>query len=161
VDTLWTAMGLDADASGVEVGCGSGRFTVPILARARQVEAVDLSSHQLGLLRQELDRQGGPPERCRLNHVPIHDAAGSLPAASFVFVVGFFILHHLENPEASVASLRRLLRLGGKMGFLEPNRYNPLDPLQLTLCPDMSWREERLLFTLGWTRLRNMFEKAG
>jgi SAM-dependent methyltransferase len=161
VATLWNALGVGADAAGVEIGCGAGRFTLPLLTRCGSLDAVDLSRRQLDVLAGELGRHGVAPERCRLHEARAEDLTGVLPAGRADFLAGVFILHHLADPEGAVARLVRLIRPGGRVAFLEPNRWNPLFLLQIACCPDMTWREERLLYRLGSRRLVRVLTGAG
>jgi SAM-dependent methyltransferase len=160
VATLWDALGITG-GHGIEIGCGAGRFTLPFLRRCRTLEAVDLSARQLAVLAAELDRRGIERERCPLHEANIETLDGVLPAAAHDFLTGVFILHHLQDPEATVSRLCRLVRPGGRVAFLEPNRWNPLFFLQIMCCPDMTWKEERGLYALGGRRLRRILEGAG
>lgn len=45
---LWSMLGSDPSSRGLELGCGAGRFTLPLLARCRWLDAVDLSETRLG-----------------------------------------------------------------------------------------------------------------
>jgi SAM-dependent methyltransferase len=164
VAKLWSALGLGAGGHGLEVGCGAGRFTLPLLSRCGSLDAVDLSSRQLGVLGDELKRRGIDETRCRLhqaNIANIEELDRLLGSRQYDFVVGVFILHHLHDPTAALAQLYRLLRPGARAAFLEPNRWNPLFFLQISLCPDMTWRDEWRLFRLGAHQLRTMFADAG
>jgi SAM-dependent methyltransferase len=161
VATLWSALGSTSDAVGVEIGCGAGRFTLPLLARCRALDAVDLSRRQLDVLAGELIQRGISDERCRLHEADVEDLDGLLPSDHYDFLTGAFILHHLRDPEGVVARLCRLVRPGGRIAFLEPNRLNPLFLLQIACCPDMTWHEEKLLYRLGSKRLLGILEHAG
>ena len=77
------------------------------------------------------------------------------------FVVGIFLLNHLHDPGRTLARLLRLLRPGGRAAFVEPNRWNPLYALQISLCPDMKWRQEWGLYRLSGRSLSDMLERAG
>ena len=43
VDRIWRILGADGNAHGLEIGCGAGRFTVPLLSRCRSLEVADFS----------------------------------------------------------------------------------------------------------------------
>ncbi len=160
VAKLWSSLGIQG-GHGIEIGCGAGRFTLPFLTRCRKLEAVDLSARQLRVLASELERQGIDRDRWNLHECDIENLDGLLPRGAHDFLVGVFILHHLRDPEATVARLCRLVRPGGRVGFLEPNRWNPLFFLQILCCPDMTWKEERGLYQLGGRRLHRMLQQSG
>ena len=161
VDHVAAAVELRKGQRGVEIGCGLGRFTLPLLARGAHLDAVDLSPQQLERLRVELERRRLDPERWALHEGNAEAIDAVLPGRRFDFVVGIFILHHLLDPAAAVRGAFRLLRPGGRAVFLEPNRWNPLYALQNSLCADMSWKNEWRIYRLGSGRLRSMFVEAG
>ena len=73
----------------------------------------------------------------------------------------FFFLHHLPDLVEALRQLRRVVKPKGQIFFVEPNRRNPLFALQVLCCSDMNWAEEKGMFALGRTRIRNAFIGAG
>ncbi len=161
ISRVWAALGAPDSADGVEVGCGAGRFTFPLLTRCRSLQAVDLSAEQLARLRSELERRGVDPARCRLHQANVEELGPELGEQRYDFVVGIFFLHHLHDPAGTLARLRRLLRPGGRLAFLEPNRWNPLYAVQLTFSRDMTWRDEWRLYRISERSLRLALQEAG
>jgi SAM-dependent methyltransferase len=161
ISRVWAALGAPDAADGVEVGCGAGRFTFPLLTRCRSLQAVDLSAEQLARLRLELARRAVDPVRCRLHQANAEELGSELSEQRYDFVVGVFFLHHLHDLAGTLAKLRRLLRPGGRLAFLEPNRWNPLYALQLTFSRDMTWRDEWRLYRISERSLRLAFREAG
>lgn len=161
VDKLWRALGTDSQSHGIELGCGAGRFTLPLLARCARLEAVDLSSGQLDRLGEALRKTGVEPGRCTLHELNAGEGAGALPVDRYDFLVGVFFLHHLYNPTEALARWLPVLRPGGRVAFLEPNRLNPLFLIQIACCADMTWREERRLYRHGPRSLLAMLTRAG
>jgi SAM-dependent methyltransferase len=157
---LWSMLGADASSRGLELGCGAGRFTLPLLARCRSLDVVDLSPARLERLAAALAAKGIGRERCRLHCASAEQLDATLPEAGFDFVAGFFMLHHLHEPGIVLRQAARLLRPGARVGFVEPNRWNPLYLLQIAASPDMRWREEKRLYRLGERTLRRMLVEA-
>lgn len=128
----------------LEVGCGMGRYTIPLAARGIRVEGLDMSSILLVRLRE----YGGG----RLQ-IPLHSADVMRPPrqleGAFDVILGFFVLHHVHDLPRSFVGMARLLKPGGRMVFLEPNPFNPLYYLQVAVTPGMKWKAER-----GLTRMR-------
>jgi len=153
--------GMRASDRVLEVGAGFGRFTFHLLEHCSQVDALDLSPRALEALAETRDRYGIPHERCRTLCAEVNSLDLGERAGQFDVVVGFFILHHLPDVAAALASLARALRPGGCMVFLEPNRRNPLFLAQLTACPDMTWREEKGLFQLSARKVCDAYRAAG
>jgi SAM-dependent methyltransferase len=100
----------------LELGCGTGLFTELVQrATGASIIATDLSPELLAEARERL-----PQVEFR-----IEDAHRlSFPDACFDAVYGSSILHHLEIGRA-LDEIRRVLRPGGRMVFVEPNMLNP------------------------------------
>jgi SAM-dependent methyltransferase len=158
---LASALGIGAGHRVLEVGAGFGRFTFPLLRRCREMVALDLSRRVLDELEQERDARGIPASRCRTLCRDVAQVRTAPELGAFDFVVGFFFLHHLEDVAATVAALSPLLAPGGGLGFVEPNRRNPLFALQLACCRDMTWREEAGLFRLSARGVEDACRSAG
>jgi SAM-dependent methyltransferase len=158
---MFDRLGLPANSHGLELGCGAGRFTIPLLEHFESLEVTDLSSRQLDLLEEELERHRIGSGRCIVHRADMERLDEILPARRFDFLIGVFVLHHLHDPKATVRRLFELVKPGGRIIILEPNRWNPLYTLQILLLPDFSFREERRLYQLGLHRLSRIVSEAG
>ena len=138
VDELVRFAGITPSDRVLEVGCGMGRYTLPLAARGVNVEGLDLSPVLLQRLRQYDGGRFGVPLHC----ADIADHPAAL-AGRFDVVAGFFMLHHLHDLELGFAALSRMLAPGGRAVFLEPNPYNPLYYVQIALTPGMTWEGDR------------------
>jgi SAM-dependent methyltransferase len=122
----------------LEVGCGMGRFTLMLAERGVHVEGLDISPVLLNRL-----RAGGG---ARLG-IPLHCADALDPPAalhaSFDVILGFFVLHHVQNLQKAVAALARMLKPGGRLILLDANAYNPLFYLQLLMVPGVTWQGDK------------------
>jgi SAM-dependent methyltransferase len=123
-----------AGARLLELGCGMGRFTLPLAERGFQVTGADLVPELLDHLR-ESDPDGSIQTVCCDAAEIDRHATGPFDGA-----VGFFFLHHLEDLEAVFAGVARLLRPGGRVAWAEPNGLNPLFYLQIAVTRGMTWR---------------------
>jgi SAM-dependent methyltransferase len=143
VDELLRAAALEHAERVIEIGCGMGNYTFELARRDVAVEGLDLSQVLLDRLRSYA------PEGLDLT---LHCADVLDPPSEFRRrfdgVIGFFTLHHLHDLEGSLASMSELLRSGGRLAFVEPNAFNPLYYLQVTLTPGMSFRGERRLTSM-------------
>ncbi len=161
VDRLAGVLEMGPEHRVLEVGAGFGRFTFDLLDHCASVVALDLSGRVLESLAQERDARGISEDRCR-TQVGDLDAADEIRlGGDFDFVVGFFLLHHLPDFGSGIRSLLRFLRPGGSLGFVEPNRRNPLFLAQVACCPDMNWAEERGMFKLGEGAVMEAYQRAG
>lgn len=122
----------------IEVGCGMGRYTIPMRSRGINVEGLDLSP----VLLERLREFAGNDQSLRLHAADVYRPPSDL-LGQFDAVIGFFTLHHLHDLDRCFASMRTLLKPGGRIVFLEPNAFNPLYYLQVALSPSMTWEGDK------------------
>jgi SAM-dependent methyltransferase len=127
----------------LELGCGMGRYTLPLAARGFQVEGMDLTPFLLEKLGEADGGQYGIRLHCA--DVLTHD---STLDGQFDVVAGLFTLHHLHDLPGCFAAMRRLLKPGGRVVFLEPNAFNVLYYAQILLSPNMTWKGDRGLINM-------------
>jgi len=154
IDQVLAALGDAARGRILEIGCGMGRYTIPLIRRGVAVEGLDLTPELLDRLR----AYGG-------EGVPLHCADIVSPPApllgAFDAVVGFFMLHHLHDLDTSFAAIARLLKPGGRVAFVEPNPYNPLYYLQITLSPGMTWEGDKGILLMRRKIIFSAMRRAG
>jgi SAM-dependent methyltransferase len=134
VDELVAFAGLAPGAHIVDVGCGEGRYTLPLADRGFAVEGLDLAP----VLLERLEAVNGGRHRIPLHAADVMDPPAALHER-FDAAVGFFALHHFHDLERCFAGIARLVRPGGTVTFLEPNPVNPLYYLQIAATPGMTW----------------------
>jgi SAM-dependent methyltransferase len=156
VDALVRFAGLAEGDHVLDVGCGMGRYTLPLAERGLSVEGIDLSRTLLDRL--EAFNAGR-------HEIPLHCAdILELPESlneTFDAAVGFFTLHHLHDLSASFAAMARLVRPGGRIVFLEPNPLNVLYYIQLVVAPGMSWQGDRGILKMRPRTVFGAMEAAG
>jgi SAM-dependent methyltransferase len=155
LDRLLEFGGITPGQRVLEIGCGMGRYTIPLLRRQYNVEGIDLSSDQLDRLR---------------SHAPdldpvLHCGDVANPPASlhgpFDAVIGFFVLHHVHDLERVMCGLAPLVLPGARLAFLEPNPYNPLYYAQITLTPGMTWAGDGGIIRMRRRPVHDAFGAAG
>lgn len=139
----------------LEVGCGMGRYTIPLLDAGVNVEGLDLSPFLLEKLREAAgDRE-----------VTLHEADIWSPPAHlesrFDAAIGFFTLHHLHDLDLCFESMARLVKPGGRVVFLEPNAFNPLYYVQVAITPGMTWEGDRGIADMRAGRVFPAMRQAG
>jgi len=144
VEEMECALALKPGEGILEVGCGQGRYLIPLIERGLDVEGFDLSSVLLERLRKSAGDLG-PGLRLVSGDLvePCPEREGAYDA-----VIGFFVLHHLHDVPACLRNLARWVKPGGRVGFLEPNPMNPLFHVQILLTPGMSYRGERSIMKM-------------
>jgi ubiquinone/menaquinone biosynthesis C-methylase UbiE len=106
----------------LDSGCGDGRVALLLLARVREVVAVDVEPQESwhdrpGLTFRVADAEDLPFENATFDLVHSKDS-----------------LHHMESPERALAEYRRVLKPGGAALIIEANRYNPIFYPHMTLA---------------------------
>lgn len=141
----------------VDLGCGAGERTLPLLKPGNQVIAFDIS-HKMALAARERLVAAAQALGCS---VSCHQMVGeemALASDSADVVFGISVLHHLEIGMA-LPEIRRVLRPGGRAVFVEPLDRHPLARFYRSLTPGRhSDTEQPLAFTI-YEALRAEFEE--
>ena len=93
----------------LDLGTGTGR-NLPLLGRAARVTGLDPSAPNLGAARRRAP--GAPLVRARAEALPFRDG-------TFDEVISALVLCSVDDPEAALAEVRRVLRPGGALRLLE------------------------------------------
>jgi ubiquinone/menaquinone biosynthesis C-methylase UbiE len=106
---------------GLEIGAGTGYFTLNLLRAGvvREAVASDISPGMLRALSASAGQMGLSVEAvaCEASSLPFEDE-------SFDLVFGHAVLHHLPDLAGAFREFRRVLRPGGVVAFCgEPSRY--------------------------------------
>jgi 2-polyprenyl-3-methyl-5-hydroxy-6-metoxy-1,4-benzoquinol methylase len=156
IDELVRHAGLTRNQRLLEVGCGMGRYTLPLAERGFSVEGLDLTP---GLL-EKLDAFNGGRFPIPLHAADVADPPPALVGA-FDAIVGFFALHHMHDLDACYAGMARMVRPGGSVTFVEPNPFNPSYYAQILLSPSIRWRAERGLLKMRRETIFGAMAAAG
>lgn len=93
----------------VDVGCGTGRFTVPMAERLKaRVIGIDPSERMLEVARRKMVAGRVEFRQARGERLPLDDGVVDLVFLSMV-------LHHLDDPASTARECRRVLRYGGRV----------------------------------------------
>ena len=146
----------------LDLGCGRGGVVELFWREVKLAAGLDPDSPSLS----EHRAPGMPAVRGVGERLPF---AGS----SFDLIVCVWVLEHLEEPQATLREVRRVLRPGGHFLFLTPNLRNPLmllnrlgkalPRLQRRLVPRLYGREEADTFPVQYraNTVRALRELAG
>jgi ubiquinone/menaquinone biosynthesis C-methylase UbiE len=97
------------------IGPGAGAVEMARADPARRHLGVDVSASMLRRARRRARRAGLPLSLVRADALALPARDGSLDGAT-----GHSVLYLLPDPAAALAELRRALRAGGRVAFLEP-----------------------------------------
>lgn len=121
----------------VEVGCGSGRQSVPLVGLGCRAIGVDLSEEMLIEARKKVINAGQRADFliATSEFLPIKDG---LADAALIFGS----LHHFPDPEGSISEVARIIKRGGHFYMVEPHDslLRPLFDFTMRLSP--LWEEE-------------------
>ncbi len=156
VDEMICCGNISTDDRVLEVGCGMGRYTLLLTQRGVRVEGLDLSP----VLLERLESYNGGRFDITLHCVDIQNPPPPLYGA-YDLVLGFFMLHHVEDLDLTFQSIATLLHPGGRVVFLEPNPFNPLYYLQILITPGMTWQGDEGIVRMRRSLIFRAMERAG
>ena len=154
---LLAALGDVAGLSVLEVGCGAGELSAELVRRGARLTALDLSPAMVDLARERVNGDA------RFLAASLEQTG--LEAGSFDRVVGKWILHHADVPEAA-AEVHRLLKPGGVGVFFENQERNPALRLARRRALDLpgvqrvGTEDEHPLSRGDFALLRGLFESV-
>lgn len=116
----------------LDMGCGPGFFSLEMakmVGESGELIAVDLQEGMLNKLRLKI--AGTPLERRVALHRCQSDSIGVTNLVDFVLV--FYMVHEVPNPEALFKELRSILKPNGKMLIVEPKFHVSSDAFEVML----------------------------
>ena len=124
LDLIDSVIGQAENVRLLDLGCGTGRFAIPIAERLNyKVVGADYSADMISLAKSKPSNATVVWE--------IHDAQRlSFPDASFDAIFASHLLDHLDDPTIAIRECMRVLRPGGKLML----RYNFLILYSNQLC---------------------------
>lgn len=117
-ERLAEVLGVREGASIAEIGAGGGRFTETMARRvgpSGRVYSTEIDEESLEAIRKRMDAAG-------LRNVTIveaGEAVTNLPDGCCEAVFLRNVYHHLRDPEAFAASLRRAVKPGGRLAIID------------------------------------------
>ena len=140
----------------VEVGAGTGLYTLPLVAAGHRVTAVDLSAASLDQLAADVVAAG------QLTTVVGDFLTVDLPETDVVSFIK--VLHHLPDRGSIAAAITkawRLVRPGGRVVIFEPNGLSPVWPVVYRLRGVGRWEEEKNLRLIRYRFIADVLDGLG
>lgn len=100
---------LNPDMEVLEFGCGTGTTALTLAPLVRHIQAIDISAKMLQIARAKAESAG--IENVTFEQSGIDDL--SAPDAAYDAIMGYSILHLLDDKEAVIAKVYRMLKPGG------------------------------------------------
>jgi len=129
---------LSDDSVVLDIGCGTGRCTIPLAQKCKRVIGTDIS---FGMLKKAVIKS----DAAGLDNVTYFLAdAEELPMKEGIFsaVISFGVLHHVDDPGSVVSSVQKLLRPKGVFYALENNASLLLPIFRFLMRIHKLWNEE-------------------
>lgn len=124
----------------LEIGCGAGRYTIPLLERGAKITGIDISAKMLEKLTADIRAFNLGSNSCQFI---CQDIESFLAQNKTLYdgIIGFNVLHHLYDINLCFSKFYANLKSGGMVGFVEPNARNPLHMIDTFL--DKGWQAEK------------------
>lgn len=154
-ETFLKLLSLSSGSNLLEVGCGTGRYTLPLLARGYSVTGIDISQGSLDVLKKSAIDKGLD------SRLIVKKSDFSSPVYDGIFDGAFCInlLHHVQNRMTLVENMVRSLKSGGTLLICEPNPLNPL--FYLFFLWNRSWSIEKGFLKSTARKLEGLLSVAG
>lgn len=106
----------------VEIGAGTGRFTVPALERGFSLTATDVNETMLERLRERIEKRGWT-DRCVIRTEDIFNLSFADDSLDYVFALHVIPrFGSLEDQESAICEVARTMKPGGRFLFNYSNR---------------------------------------
>jgi SAM-dependent methyltransferase len=154
---LTQAAALGSGVTCVELGAGTGEFTVRLAETGSRVIAIELSETTADVCRTRV----GDRAEVVVGNIETGEGLGYLDGVEVDAIVGVSVLHHV-NLDLTFENTFSRLRRGGRFAFSEPNMANPQIWLERHVDLVKRWRHvtpHETAFKV--VELRRAFEAAG
>lgn len=110
----------------LEVGCGTGRFTVELARRGYDILAIDISEKMLAAAKRAV-ASGGSAARVRFERVDIREFDGG-PGKGYDLVCSFNVVNHIPDARRAISRMADAVRPGGALLIGVPSLYSAYFP---------------------------------
>ncbi|MDI6765888.1 MAG: methyltransferase domain-containing protein [Bacteroidota bacterium] len=156
-DHLVEAARISPNDEVLEIGAGAGRFSIHLAKVCKHLVALDTSSALLDALKSQQSEKNNIDVLC----ASVFDLLDHFKKISLDVVCGFFILHHLPHHDKLFGLIKTVLKPGGRISFVEPNRMNPLFLAQAIFDPEMTWDAEKGMFKFSASKTVKILNELG
>jgi len=114
-DEILSRIVLNRTQTAVDLGAGSGYFSLPIAERVRRVISIDLEPKMLDVLAQRIRLSGNQNIdllQAEITHIPLADDSADHVFAAFVY-------HEVDRPARLMFESSRVLKPGGTLTVLD------------------------------------------
>lgn len=109
----------------LDVGCADGTYTMPLAEHFTQVDAVDIEPGRLDDFHARLAQE--PTLASKINVTMMSAEELSFPDNTFDAVSTIEVLEHVQDLDAALSEIHRVLLPGGSFLITSPNRWFPFE----------------------------------
>ena len=139
----------------LDYGCGWGEGSFKYIGAGASVTGIDISKKFIDKANESAIKNNINPDRYQFMVMDAHNL--EFDDAKFDYVIGFGIIHHLEQDKA-LREIYRVLKKGGEALFIEPLADNPLLKLFRILTPAARTVDEMPLSSKDLKRYAEMLD---
>jgi len=119
-ELIFSLAGLKRGETAIDIGCGTGNYSIELAKRGIDVTGLDDSEEMLSRARIKAGN-----ERLRIDFLRADALALPFPDASFDLVLSVSALCFMKDPQGAIVEMRRVLRPGGRVVIGSLNRWSP------------------------------------
>lgn len=109
-----------AGEKALDVGCGTGNYTIELALRRADIIGIDRSEEMLNFARQKVKGKG-----LKVTFQVADAESLPFPDSTFDIVISNGLLCFLRGPDKALVEMRRVLRPGGRLVVGVLNRWSP------------------------------------
>lgn len=119
-ELVFSLMDVKPGGSALDVGCGTGNYTIELAKRGLKATGIDSSEEMLAWAEEKARRKGLEItfQRGDAMNLPF-------PESSFEMVISNGLLCFLKEPEKALIEMHRVLKPGGRLVIGTLNRWSP------------------------------------
>lgn len=119
-ELVFSLAGLKRPETALDLGCGTGIYSIELAKRGMDVTGVDDSEEMLNRAKIKAEAEG-----VRIRFMKADALALPFPDASFDLALSVSALCFMKDPQGAIIEMRRVLKPGGKIVIGSLNRWSP------------------------------------
>ena len=117
------------DRSVLDIGCGAGRFTIPLAERGMTVTGIDYSPEMIRMAKQYVNaRKTKDGKPLKVNHVCGDFMTGFNKKEKFDVTLAMGVVDYIKDPVPFLKKMKNVT--GGRMIISFPSKYTPQMPIR-------------------------------
>ncbi len=145
----------------IDLGCGSGRYAIPLLKLGYKITGVDIAKEALRILTKNAQKIG-LKKNLKILENDFYQTVFENVFDGAYCISTFHLLSDKEKVRIEILkNLVRAVKKGGKVVVLEPNPLNPFFYPYYWFSPEAEWKIEKHFVKSTIGNLRKIFSEVG